>query len=405
MNTTSHQTATYTAPPLTREDDTVLSEIHQMRKNLRSVLRTPTRWQGGLRRSALARAIQGSNSIEGYQVAEDDAAAAVDGEAPLSADEKTFLEIQGYRQALGYVLAMRDEDYAAFDTTEIRAMHYMMLSHDHTKSPGRYRTGPIYVRDERRDQVVYEGPDAGNVPALMDALVDSLHTGLSLDPVVRSAMAHLNLVMIHPFRDGNGRMARALATSVLTRSDIGEPEFSSIEEWLGANTEDYYSVLAYTGHGHWEPRDDSHLWLTFNLRAHHMQAQTVARRVDEAGRTWIELDRLVTEHGLPERTTDAMFDAVLGYRVRRATYLKHAEITEQTATRDLGALASEGILTPQGNGRGRYYIAGEPIRQIQERRRARRTPLLDPYPWMRAKLREPAEPSKSVVTVTTPVDD
>jgi Fic family protein len=405
MNTTSHHAAIYTAPPLKRDDDVVLGEIHQMRKNLRSVLRTPTRWQGGLRRSALARAIQGSNSIEGYQVAEDDAAAAVDGEEPLSTDEKTFLEIQGYRQALGYVLAMRDEDYAAFDTTEIRAMHYMMLSHDQTKSPGRYRTGPIYVRDERRDQVVYEGPEAGNVPALMDALVNSLRTGLSLDPVVRSAMAHLNLVMIHPFRDGNGRTARALATSVLTRSDIGEPEFSSIEEWLGANADDYYSVLAHTGHGHWEPRDDAHLWLTFNLRAHHMQAQTVARRVDEAGRTWIELDQLVADHHLPERTTDAMFDAVLGYRVRRAIYLKHAEVTEQTATRDLAALAAEGILTPQGNGRGRYYIAGEPIRQIQERRRARRTPLLDPYPWMRAKLGEPPGSSENAAIATTAADD
>jgi Fic family protein len=405
LNTISHHAAIYTAPPLKRDDDAVLGEIHQMRKNLRSVLRTPTRWQGGLRRSALARAIQGSNSIEGYQVAEDDAAAAVDGEEPLSTDEKTFLEIQGYRQALGYVLAMRDEDYAAFDTTEIRAMHYMMLSHDQTKSPGRYRTGPIYVRDERRDQVVYEGPEAGNVPALMDALVNSLRTGLSLDPVVRSAMAHLNLVMIHPFRDGNGRTARALATSVLTRSDIGEPEFSSIEEWLGANADDYYSVLAHTGHGHWEPRDDAHLWLTFNLRAHHMQAQTVARRVDEAGRTWIELDQLVADHHLPERTPDAMFDAVLGYRVRRAIYLKHAEVTEQTATRDLAALAAEGILTPQGNGRGRYYIAGEPIRQIQERRRARRTPLLDPYPWMRAKLGEPPGSSENAAIATTAADD
>jgi Fic family protein len=404
MNTPSHRVAIYTAPPLTREDDAVLGEIHQMRKNLRYVLRTPTRWQGGLRRSALARAIQGSNSIDGYHVAEDDAAAAVDGEEPLSADEETFLEIQGYRQALGYVLAMRDEDYAAFDTTEIRAMHYMMLSHDHTKSPGRYRTGPIYVRGERRDQVVYEGPDAGEVPALMDALVDSLHTGLSLDPVVRSAMAHLNLVMIHPFRDGNGRMARALATSVLIRSDIGEPEFSGIEEWLGANTDDYCSVLAHTGLGHWEPRDNAHLWLALNLRAHHMQAQTVARRVEEAGKTWVELDRLVAEHGLPERTTDAMFDAVLGYRVRRATYLKHAEVTEQTATRDLAALAAGGILTPQGNGRGRYYIAGEPIRQIRERRRARRAPPLDPYPWMRAKLGEPPEPSKDAVTVTAVAD-
>ena len=44
--------------------------------------------------------------------------------------------------------------HATFDSTEIRAMHYMMLSHDHTKSPGRYRKGPIFVRDERRDLVV-----------------------------------------------------------------------------------------------------------------------------------------------------------------------------------------------------------------------------------------------------------
>jgi Fic family protein len=223
----------------------------------------------------------------------------------------------------------------------------------------------------------------------MDALVRSLQTGVNSDPVVRSAMAHLNLVMIHPFKDGNGRMARALATLVLTRSDIGEPEFSSIEEWLGANTDDYYSVLAHTGHGSWQPRDDAHLWLSFNLRAHHMQAQTVARRVDEAGETWTDLDRLVAEHDLPERTMEAMFDAVLGYRVRRAGYLKRAEVTEQTATRDLAALASAGILTAYGNGRGRYYAAGEPLKQIQERRRARRKPLRDPYPWMRSKLGEP----------------
>jgi Fic family protein len=390
MNTASHHAVIYSPPSLTSEDEAVLSEIHRMRKDLRHVLRTPHRWEGVLRRSALARAIQGSNSIEGYQVEEDDAAAALDGEEPISADEKTFLEIQGYRQAVGYVLAMGDDDYATFDTTEIRAMHYMMLSHDHTKSPGRYRKGPIYVRDERRDLVVYEGPDAADVPDLMDALVKSLHTGVNSDPVVRSAMAHLNLVMIHPFRDGNGRMARALATLVLTRSDIGEPEFSSIEEWLGANTDDYYSVLAHTGHGSWHPRDDAHLWLAFNLRAHHMQAQTVARRVDEAAETWTDLDRLLSEHDLPERMMEAMFDAVLGYRVRRAGYLKRAEVTEQTATRDLAALASAGILAAYGNGRGRYYAAGEPLKQIQERRRATRKPLRDPYPWMRAKLAEPA---------------
>jgi Fic family protein len=391
MNVTSPHPILYTAPSLTSEDEAVLGEIHRMRKDLRHVLRRPQRWEGGLRRSALARAIRGSNSIEGYEVAEDDAVAAIDGEDPISADEKTFLEIQGYRQALGYVLATGDTDYAAFDATELRAMHYMMLSHDLSKSPGRYRKGPVYVHDERNDTVVYEGPDVGDVPALMDALVASLHTGLNSDPVVRSAMAHLNLVMIHPFRDGNGRMARALGTLVLTRSDIGEPEFSSIEEWLGANTDDYYSVLAHTGHGSWRPRDNAHMWLAFNLRAHHMQAQTVARRVEEAVVTWNELEQLATGHRLPNRTMDAMFDAVLGYRVRRGGYIKRADITEQTATRDLAALTSAGLLTAHGNGRGRYYAAAEPLLQIQQRRRAARKPLRDPYPWMRAKLAEPTE--------------
>ncbi len=143
MIATSRHPVLYTVPPLTSEDEVVLGEIHRMRKDLRHVLRTPRRWEGVRRRSALARNIQGSNSIEGYEVAEDDAAAAIDGEEPFSADEKTFLEIQGYRQALGYALAMSDTDYAAFDTTELRAMHYMMLSHDLSKSPGRYRKGPI----------------------------------------------------------------------------------------------------------------------------------------------------------------------------------------------------------------------------------------------------------------------
>ena len=84
---------------------------------------------------------------------------------------------------------------------------------------------------------------------MMTSLMDELSTASSVDPLVRAAMAHLNLVLIHPFRDGNGRMARALQTLVLSRGGIGEPAFSNIEEWLGGNTEDYYRVLAATGGG------------------------------------------------------------------------------------------------------------------------------------------------------------
>ncbi|HUY49459.1 MAG TPA: Fic family protein [Streptosporangiaceae bacterium] len=378
----------YDSPPLTTEDQEVLTQIHEMRRELASVLRAPRRWQGGLRRTMLARAIRGSNSIEGYVVAEDDAAAALDDDEPLSADEQTWAEIRGYRQALGYVLQMAGDAQFKIDTSAMRSMHYMMLAHDLTKSPGQYRTGPIYVHDEKRDLMVYEGPDAGRVPVLMEDLAASLQSDADVDPLVRGAMAHLNLVMIHPFRDGNGRMARALQTLTISRQSIIEPAFSSVEEWLGHNTDGYYQVLAITGQGSWQPRPDAHLWTAFNLRAHHMQAQTVARRVDEASAIWGELDTLVGVHGLPDRVAGLLYEAVLGYRLRRSSYMKMAEIEKHTATRDLGRLADLGLLDPKGETRGRHYTAGERLRELRAECRKRRRPLVDPYPWMRARLAE-----------------
>jgi Fic family protein len=386
IRTSGHDPAIYTPPPLTSEDTAVLDEIHAMRQDLAAVLRAPRRWEGGLRRTMLARAIRGSNSIEGYVVPEDDAVAALDDEEPLSADEITFAEIRGYRQALGYVLQAATDPHFRFDTSVIRSMHYMMLAHDHQKSPGRYRTGTIFVQDEKTGANVYEGPDADLVPDLMEAFADSLRAHLDLDPLVRAALAHLNLVMIHPFRDGNGRMARALQTLVLSRRAIIEPAFSSIEEWLGENTEDYYRVLAITGTGSWQPRGDAHLWLSFNLRAHHMQAQTVARRFDEASAIWTELDTLLARHHLPARVTDLLYEAVLGYRVRRASYVKTAGVEERTASRDLAALVELGILTARGETRGRHYVAGQILADLHQSCRERRRPLADPYPWIRAEL-------------------
>jgi Fic family protein len=128
----------------------------------------------------------------------------------------------------------------------------MMLSHDLDKSPGQYRRGEIFVHDDERNVIVYEGPDYKLVPELMGELVAS---GAEQCPVfVRAAMAHLNLVMIHPFRDGNGRMVRALQTLVLAREQILAPEFSSIEEWLGRNT----TGARRTQLGQVQPRCASH---------------------------------------------------------------------------------------------------------------------------------------------------
>ncbi|MGH3504741.1 MAG: Fic family protein [Nocardioidaceae bacterium] len=382
----------FSAPELDDTDRGVLASIQAMRRELADVLRAPKRWQGSLRRTMLARAIQGSNSIEGYVVDEDDAAAALDDEEPLSADERTFAEITGYRQAMGYVLQMAADPHFVFDASSIRGLHYMMLAHDLSKSPGQYRTGPIYVHDDRTDRVMYEGPAPEQLPILVEELADRLRDDdrTPVDPLVCAAMAHLNLVMIHPFRDGNGRMARALQTLVLARGAIVEPAFSSVEEWLGHNTEDYYRVLAVTGQGAWHPENDTHLWVSFNLRAHHMQAQTVAMRVKEASAVYAELDTLVAEHALPERVAGLLYEAVVGYRLRRSAYVKSTGIEQRTATRDLARLVDLGLLEARGATKGRHYVAGETLREVRRRSRERWQPLHDPYPWLEPMLAEKA---------------
>jgi len=340
----------FQTPPLNAHDRAVLGELDDYRRKLRNALREPGRGTDNLRRNLQARAIRGSNTIEGYEVTLDDALAAVDDSEPLEADQDTWTEIIGYRNAMSYVQQLAHAEHFEYNATLLSSLHYMMLSHDLAKLPGRFRPGPIYVHDDDTGENVYEGPDAELVPGLIDALVAQLHAARSEAVFVRAAMAHLNLVMIHPFKDGNGRMARALQTLVLAREGVLAPEFSSIEEYLGSrrNTQEYYAVLALVGGGSWQPANDAGPWIRFNLRAHHIQAQTIRRRIEETAKLWDALETLTDHKGLPARAVPALYDAALGFRVRRSKYEDDADVEPATAGCDLRRLVESGLLLTRG---------------------------------------------------------
>jgi len=131
------------------EDQIVIAEIQRARASAADLLRLPRRWTGVLRRASEARAIQGSSTIEGYTVTDAEALAAVYDEPPKTADEATWAEIVGYRSVMTYVLNVATESGFVIDEAVLCAMHFMLLQRDLSKTPGRYRTGDIYVRDER----------------------------------------------------------------------------------------------------------------------------------------------------------------------------------------------------------------------------------------------------------------
>lgn len=374
----------YEPPTLGSLDLSVVEGIEEYRKRLRYFIGVPRRWQGQLRRNLRARAMRGSNSIEGYDVSLDDALAILEDDAEaLTADQKTVLEVTGYRNAMTYVQQLADDPHFSLDQSLLRSLHFMMLGHDLSKSPGSYRQGAIYIRDDDTDQIVYEGPQFDFVPGLMEELVGQLR-GLQEDveqPVfVTAAMAHLNLVMIHPFRDGNGRMARCLQTMMLARNQVLGQEFASIEEWLGRNTIAYYAILARTGQGGWNPSNDASEWVRFNLRAHHMQAQTVWHRVQQSEELWVRLEELAAQRGVPDRSVPALFTGAQGLRVRRTSYQEETDLEYGSANRDLKQLVEAGLLESRGETRGRYYLGTRIIREIfGEIRAQHRDGIFDPY--------------------------
>jgi Fic family protein len=376
----------FTADGLDDREVAVLGEIDRLKESLRLQLYEPRRWAGSLRRLSFARNIQGSNSIEGYEAALDDAAAVAVGEEPVDVDAETRLALEGYRNAMTYVLQLVQEPRVGYSEQLLKSLHFMMTFYDLKNRPGRWRAGAIYVRNDNTGEVVYEGADVDEVPALTAELVDTLNAQVDEPAVIKAAMAHLNLVMIHPFRDGNGRMARCLQSLVLAAGGTLSPVFMSVEEYLGRNTDAYYAVLAEVGAGRWQPSRSAKPWIRFALTAHLRQARTLQLRGRESERLWIEIELLAHAGSLPDRTIAAVFDAAMGLRVRNATYRavveqSDEEITEQTASRDLRQLVDAGLLVAHGEKRGRYYGASRTLADIRQAIVRARDPRDDTDPF------------------------
>ncbi|MCY4421609.1 MAG: Fic family protein [Acidimicrobiaceae bacterium] len=383
----------YSTPEPDDTDLIVIEEIGRLRHDLAQYVRhRPRRWAGHLRRMNFARAVRGSNWIEGYRASLDDVLDVIEDEEPIDAAAQTRSALTGYRDAMTYVLELA-EDRIAIDESLLRSLHYMMTKHELRIRPGRYRSGDVWVEDENGTRV-YQAPDARLVDGLMGSLVESLDSSDSWPVMFRAAMAHLNLVMIHPFRDGNGRMARALQTMVLAGEGIVSPVFSSVEEYLGRNTNDYYAVLSEVGQGGWHPHNSARPWTRFMLRAHYRQAWTLQRRVYETEQLYDGLTQAIAARGVPPRSIGALADASRGRRLQRSIYAKLVEVTDGdpisdlSASRDLRALTDAGLLNAAGAGRGRVYHGSQDLRGLWADVRSSRPPRAENDPYETLAQRE-----------------
>jgi Fic family protein len=349
----------FSTPRLTDPDQVALVGIDEMRDRLRHQVRDrPGKGTSGLRKFLTADAVAASNSIEGFRVSTQDVQDLMDGERDVDVSDENREETLAYQRMMTYVQSLHDVADFEYSKSLLNALHWMLQGHRHTrnKPAGQWRAGPVYVTDPRDPLVAaYTAPNAADVSGLTAELVAWLNTPDGAHPLIRAAMAHLHLVSIHPWADGNGRMSRSLQTLLIAREGVLAPEFSSIEAWLGrpGNTWEYYREL---------------------------QAQTVQHRMDRSAAVWELLASFAGDAGLDERVVSALHDVAVGGRVRRTRYEQAEGLTLQQAQRDLRDLATAGLLAPVGRTRARYYTEGPrfPAPALE----LARTPftLTSPYP-------------------------
>ena len=278
---------------------------------------------------------------------------------------------------MNYIQQRRQSPSFRITEDVLLAVHFMICQSELAAHPGQYRPGWVGVRNAQTGNLVHEGVDRDQLEPRIQELLDYLTEGDVESLFLRAAMTHLNLVMLHPFTDGNGRTARCIHTAVLARDEIVAPEFSSIEEYVGYNQQEYHYVLSEVGGGGWNPTRNAKAWVRFCLSGHYRQSQTILRRTREIERIYEELLNLVENSGFPERTIMALVQAAFG-RVRNSSYRVSADVSNNLASRDLKMLVDAGLLIPDGEKRGRFYVAGPRVAEICRRFRLPRA-VDDPF--------------------------
>lgn len=351
----------YRTPPTADELRERLEELDGLRAALGREVTNPSPWLGALRRQFKATSVESSVSIEGYTVPESDAVAIVAGAEAVEAKDENRMAFACYARAMDHVGVMALDPVFQWLDRVILDLHFDACYFQRDKSPGHWRVGPIGVTGQG-ERIVYQAPDEKDVVGLMVEVVEWLQSGdLDAHVVVRGAMAHLHVVSVHPFRDGNGRISRIVQSLVLARDGLLSPEFASIEEYLGNHIPEYYDVLQAVQGGSYQPEHDATEWVRFCVEAHIAQARRRLDQLAEAAARWRHLEDLVETRGWPERLIIALEQSLIG-GTDRASYEREADISSATASTDFRRLLDAGLIVQAGRGRNIRYHANDDLR-------------------------------------------
>lgn len=222
---------------------------------------------------------------------------------------------------------------------------------------GKYRTGAMQVVSGAmgKEKIHFEAPEAQRVPQEMRDFIDWINNDDTTDPVIKAAIAHFRFITIHPFDDGNGRIARGLTDMLLARSDNTSQRFYSMSNQILAQKNEYYDILERLQRGSGDLTEWL-LWFLACLEQSILSTEKVLESTMAKARFWDAHSKTV----LNDRQRKMLNKVMDGFdgKLTTSKWAKICKCSVDTAQLDVKDLISKGVLrkTDEGGKNTNYKI-------------------------------------------------
>lgn len=311
-----------------------------------------------LRRQALLRMTHSSTEIEGNMLSLHQVEALY-AKKKIDAPERDIYEVENYLKALKYIEAVV-ESKKPIDEKVFLKVHKLVTSKTLlTEKSGQYRTMPIYVVQRRfsmPDKIVYTGPDVDDVPRLCKDLFDWLNKSEidGVNPIIVAGILHQEIAAIHPFADGNGRTARAMATLILYARGYDFRKLFALEDYYNNNRANYYAAISI-GETYHKREVDFSPWLEYFVRGFKEEIDAV--RNDMLTLSLKKADSNLNSKVFLEKDQLILLDFIdqMG-RITVSDVIAILNCSRRTAQLKLLKLKTLGIIRQTGKGPSSAYI-------------------------------------------------
>ncbi|WP_435139102.1 Fic family protein [Formosa sp. A9] len=221
---------------------------------------------------------------------------------------------------------------------------------------GKWRTGAMQVVSGGmgREVVHYEAPKAARMDKEMETFINWFNTESKLDPMLKAAIAHLWFVTIHPFDDGNGRIARAIADMQLSKADGVNQRFYSMSAEIKNQRKSYYKILEQTQKGDLDITEWI-IWFLECLKQSIFSSSEIIDKVVRKHQFWVENVGSIINNR-QQKILNMLLDNFKG-NLTTSKWAKLTKTSQDTALRDITDLLKKNILKKADTGgRSTHYL-------------------------------------------------